>query len=150
MPSEIAFEVRIHNGITLGTAGESGIDGLHARIEADNNKAEVKAHTSTIGYSNLTPESIRMELPARLVIVVIYSPNVAGINKEGTVYLPEKVRTILDAAEKAHVPRLVDIVDCAVTSDVAAGTEAAQRPTAHIVSATGIVTFLEGGIRAFP
>ena len=150
MPGKIALEVGMDNRIALRAAGVGRVDSLHAYIEADDDEAHVEAHAGSIGYSNLAPEVVGEELPARLVVVVVDGPDVAGIDKEGAVEFPEEVGTILNAAEEAYVARLVDVVDGAVASDVAAWAETAQRPSAHVVGASGIVTFLEGEHTGIP
>ena len=94
-----------------------GIDGLHTHVETHNEVIEVQAQTQSIADCYLFPESIKMELSARLVLVVADSPDITGIHEQGSAEFPEQAGTILYVHIKLHIARLVDEVNAPVMTD---------------------------------
>lgn len=94
MKRQIAAEVRMNNGIVLVIRFVSRVDGFHAGIEAKDEIAEVKPQPEAVGHGYLLKKRVKAELPAWLVAVTAQRPDVAGINEESSVQLPEEMRAI--------------------------------------------------------
>ena len=139
---EVALEAGINDGEVLLGGGVGRIYCLHAAVETQDEVVEVETNAQTVGNGQLPPEGIEAELPARLFRIFADGPNVAGIDKCGSVNLPEYVGTIFQIQVQLHVARLVDKVDAPVLALERTGAETAHRPAAHAVGTATEVTFL--------
>ena len=90
------------------------MDGFHTCIEADDEEVEVHAEAESVGYGYLAVEVVETECAVWLVGIVANSPDVASIDEEGTIELPEQEGTVFNAEVELEVARLVDEVDTTV------------------------------------
>lgn len=144
---EVALEVGVDDGIMLGTR-VGRVDGLHTTIEAEDEVVEIEAKTKAIGNGDLTPEGVEAELTARLILVITHRPDVTGIDKQGTVYLPEHMAAVLGIHVELDVTRLIDEVDATVGTHVGTRAKTTDAPSTHTVGTATEVALLVGQNRA--
>ena len=82
MHREVATEAWIDYRVMLATVGVGRVDGLHAHVQAHDEIVEIKAQTKAVGHGYLLVELIELELSARLVLIVLDSPNIARSTKK--------------------------------------------------------------------
>ena len=143
MEGEVALELRMRDGEMPVLVGIGGMDGFHAGVEPKDEVVEVEAKAEAIRDGNLPPELVEAELAAGLVVIVANSPDVAGIDEEGTIEFPEEEGTILHAEIELDVSTLVQEVDLSVCSLVGTWTERTHCPSTHGVRTSREVSFFE-------
>ncbi len=144
MDGKVALETRMDDGEMVASVGVGRVDGLHARIEAEDEIVEVETDAQPVGHGYLTPELIEAELPTGLVGIVAEGPDVAGIDKGGTIDFPEQMGSILDVHVELDVARLVDEVDAPVGTLEGAWAQASDRPPPDAVGPAAEVALLVG------
>ncbi len=144
MEGKVARKARIDNRIMLAPGAVSRIDGFHTAIKADDEIIEIQTNAQTIGHGYLLVELAEAELSARLVGIIARVPNIAGVNKESAVELPEKMGAVFKTEVEFQIAGLVDEVDFTIGAHVATGTQAAHIPAAHTVCSSGKITLFIG------
>ena len=142
MEGEVAAEDRMDDGVAVASV-IGWMDGFHAGIEAKDEEVEVHTETESVGYGYLAIEVVETEGASRLVGIVANGPDVAGIDEEGTVELPEEEGSVFDAEVELQVTRLVDEVDTAIGSVVGTWSQRAYRPSSYAVGSSCEIAFLE-------
>jgi len=125
MEGEVAAEDGMGDGVVTSTV-VGGVDGFHACIEADDEEVEVHAEAESVGDGYLAVEVVETECAVWLVGIVANSPDVASIDEEGTIELPEQEGTVFNAEVELEVARLVDEVDTTVGTIVGTRSERAD------------------------
>lgn len=122
----------------------SRIVGLEAEVKAQDEVVEVEAQAGAIGCCELAGDILEVKHSARLIGIGMDGPDIAGIDKEGSVEDPEELDAVFDREVEAYVATLVDEVGHGIAAVVGAGAEGADAPAADTVGAPGIEAFLEG------
>lgn len=90
MEREVTTEIRMEDGIMLMTVGIGWIDGLHTKIESQDEVAKIQTKPQSISHSYLLIELRELKLSARLFLIIAKRPDVASVNKDSTIKLPKK------------------------------------------------------------
>ena len=62
---------------------------FHAHVKAEQEVVEIKSYAKAVGGCQLLVERIEMKHSARLRFIVVYCPDVAGINEDSKLHHPE-------------------------------------------------------------
>ena len=142
MESEIPTEIRMDDGVTVFAALINRIDGFHTSIETKYKEIKVQTQSQSIGHSNLLVKTIELELPSGLALIVTQSPDVTGINKDGSTEFPEQTGAILHTRIQLDISRLVqEVIGIAL---IGTGAQFADRPPTDTVGTSREIAFFEG------
>ncbi len=120
-----------------------GVVGFEPQVEAKQEIGEVHAQADAVGSGYLLVESVETEHASGLVFVVVYGPDVSGIDEYGSFEHPEQFGAVLKAQVEAYVAALVDEVGHGIPGVIRTGTECAHSPASHSVGTAGVEAFLE-------
>ena len=144
MELEVTPKTRVQQRQVSGAATDGRIDGFHGAVEAEDEVAEIQAEAHSVGCGYLFPEAVQAELATGLFVVLAESPDVAGIDEEASVQLPEEVRSPLGAEVQLQVACLANKVYASIRPAEASRSEASDAPAANAVGTTREVTFFVG------
>ena len=121
-----------------------GIVGLHSKVKSQQEISEVKSQSYSVGSSKLLVEFIELEHTSRLILIVMYRPDVAGVGKQCTFHYPEQFGPVLHAEVEPDVTALIDEVGHRVLGIVATRAKSSYAPSAHTVGTSGKESLLKG------
>lgn len=117
MECKVSAEIRVNDRI-FPLVAVCRIDGFHSSVESDNEKVKIHAEAYSVAYGNLFVELIKSERTAWLVFIVADSPDVAGIDEEGSIELPKEEGSVFKVEVKLDVTRLVNEVYASVGTGI--------------------------------
>lgn len=141
MEGGVAAPGGVEKGPWLLAAGR--VVGLHAEVEAEKEVGEVHAQADTVCGGDLLVEFVECKFAVGLVFVFLYSPDVAGVDKDCAFEHPEEFGPVFDAEVEAYVAALVYEVGDEVAAVVCSGAERSDAPSADTVCSAGVEALFE-------
>ena len=116
-----------------------------ATIDADDEELQVVAQTEACPECEVLQEAAPLHLPARAARVVVYRPDIPGIEEGGSVQIAEDGEAVLEVGFQLQVAGLVDVaVLVGSVGDEASGADAADGKCADAVGAADVELLVVG------
>ena len=141
MEISIAFPVGVDDGPALLVYGR--VHGFETEVETKKEVGEVHAQADTVCGGDLLVEFVECKFAVGLVFVFLYSPDVAGVDKDCAFEHPEEFGPVFDAEVEAYVAALVYEVGDEVAAVVCSGAERSDAPSADTVCSAGVEALFE-------
>ena len=131
MECGITMPIWMYDRPSLLVAGR--IVSLKSEVKSQQEVCEVEAQTHAVGHGYLFPESVEAEHTSGLVLIIMYCPDISGIDKCSPFEHPEEFGTILEAEVQAYVTALVYEVGYRISGVVTSRSQGAHSPALSLI-----------------